>query len=269
MKKLPGTLFLLFLFALPLAGAKFEELDKPPEGAHKGQIFIGATMTMGVPLGDIFEEEKNFVKEMQYRFDESGIYKKLWVSHLAFNFGLTGEYMPIDHLGVKGKVKYNMVIQRTLFGPDFENWTSSSYREISFLVGPVGHLTNRKQWDLTLTPMAGYAVAWFTPTPIAATLFKDNPDDPDDYPDDWNDHDYSNGGNRRADNFIFGAETTFTAYFSGGFFLSLGFDWTMNFMKFSSPFGLELGGNTYFENGSRAWFHTLSFAVSAGYAFSN
>ncbi len=269
MNKLLQIILLLFLSAIPLLGADFEELDKPPEGAHKGQMFLGAFLTMGAPLGSIFDEEEAFVKEMQYQFEESGIFKKLWVSHLGFNFGAFFEYMPIDHLGIKGKVKYNVTFQRTLFGPDFENWTATTYQDVSFLVGPVGHLTNRKQWDFTITPVIGYAIAWFTPSAIAAKLFKDNPDDPDDYPDDWNDHDYTNGGKRRADNFILGTEVNFTAYFSGGFFLSIGFDWTMNFMKFDSPFTLTLNSNNYFENQTTAYFHTLSFVISAGYAFSN
>ena len=168
--------------------------------------------------------------------------------------------MPIDHLGVKGKFKYAMTIQRTLFGPDFQNWTETVYRDVSFMVGASGHLTNRKQWDLTLTPVIGYSIAWFRPTPIAAKLLTPAP---------YN-YNYSNGGTRRADSFLLGSEINFTAYFSGGLYISIGFDWTMNFMKFSSPISLTYGaGNNYFENETTAFFHTLSLIISAGYAFSN
>jgi len=237
-------------------GANFAELDKPPEGAHAGQMFLGAFLTMGAPVGPIFKEEESFVKGEDYEIS-SGIYKKLWVSHLSFNFGAAYEYMPIDHLGVKGKLKYNMTIQRTLFGPDYQNWTSTIYQDLSFLVGAAGHLTNRKQWDVVLTPVLGYSIAWFKPTPIAAQLLSGT-------------YDYSNGGTRRADSFILGSELNFTTYFSGGLYLSIGFDWTMNFTKFSSPFSLTLDTvNYYYENETKAFFHTVSFIISIGYAFSN
>ena len=259
MKRILVLLTLLFTSALPVTGANFEELDKPPEGAHAGQMFLGAFFAMGAPIGPIFKEEESFPKDVNYEISPD-IYKNLWVSHLAFNFGVAYEYMPIDYLGVKGKLKYNMTIQRTLFGPDYQNWTSTVYQDLSFLVGAAGHLTNRKQWDIVLTPVIGYSIAWFKPTPIAAKLLTGPPVN----------YDYTNGGTRRADSFILGSELNFTAYFSGGLYLSIGFDWTMNFMKFGKPFNLTIDTvDYYYDDKKEAFFHTVSFIVAAGYAFSN
>jgi len=259
MNRIFALSIILFLVSLPVKGANFEELDKPPEGAHAGQMFLGAFFAMGAPVGPIFEEEESFVKDVDYEIS-TDIYKKLWISHLSFNFGVSYEYMPIDHLGVKGKLKYNMTIQRTLFGSDYQNWTNTVYQDLSFLVGAAGHLTNRKQWDVVLTPVLGYSIAWFKPTPIAAHLLTGAPTN----------YDYTDGGTRRADSFILGSELNFTTYFSGGLYLSIGFDWTINFVKFSSPFNLTIDTvNYYYENERKAFFHTVSLIVSAGYAFSN
>ena len=241
-----------------LFASKFEELDKPPEGAHKGQMFLGAYVSMGYPFGDIFNSEQDFVDNTIYEFTESGIYKELWISHLAFTFGLSFEYMPMDYIGVKSKLRRMVVVQRTMFGSEFRNWSEAIYEEYSLLLGPSFHLTNRKQWDVTFTPVVGYALATFHPTPVVAEL---------------KDDDYSGLESKTVNNITTGAELNFTAYFSGGLFISLGFDWIMTFMNFGSAYDVNYTDensvvHTY-STGSSSNFHSLSFIISAGYAFSN
>jgi hypothetical protein len=59
----------------------FEELDKPPEGAHKGQIHLGAFESIGVPYGRILDAENDFVRNSTYTFLSSLTTKKIMVRH--------------------------------------------------------------------------------------------------------------------------------------------------------------------------------------------
>ena len=130
------------------------------------------------------------------------------------------------------------------------------YVDFSFNVGPSVHVTNRKQWDITLTPVIGYAVGEFTATPIANKLVTG----------------YSGSSGKIIHGFTCGAELNFIAYFSGGLFISLGFDWTMNMFKFDKAYNLTnpvSPYNLYFEGEKASNPHTLSFIISSGYAFSN
>jgi len=68
-----------------------------------------------------------------------------------------------------------------------------------------------------------------------------------------------------------GAELCFNVYFSGGFFLALGFDWNMNMLKIDPQYTLA-NTQTYlkfYENKTSSQIHTFSFIISAGYAFFN
>lgn len=54
MKRAYITLFLIIFIAgcFPLYSSQFEELDKPPEGAHEGQMLVGGFFSIGMPYGD-------------------------------------------------------------------------------------------------------------------------------------------------------------------------------------------------------------------------
>lgn len=237
-----------------IAASKFDELDKEPLGAHKGQMLLGAFFTMGAPIGDTVTAENTFIENSVYTFASSGISKLVWLSDIAFSAGIIFEYMPIDHLGIKGKIKGTLNIQRTLFGPNYQNWSQITYRDVSFYAGPSAHVSNRKQWDVTFTPYFGYAVGGWTPAISANVLNKTV----------YFTEVYAGG-------FTMGGEVNFTAYFAGGLFVALGFDWTMNMMTINTPFtftNLQTGA-VYAPEKKEFINHTLNFIISAGYAFSN
>ena len=258
MKKLILFFAIINILLIPRLGfsIKFDELDKLPEGAHKGQMMLGVFISLGSSLGEQIDAENDFLEYNTYTFSENDITKKLMVTHLSLSVGLQFEYMPIDYLGVKTKIKTTSIIQRTIFGTQLENWSKTLYVDFSFNVGPSVHVTNRKQWDFTLTPVIGYAVGEFRATPIANALVTG----------------YSDGPKSIIHGLTFGTELNFTAYFSGGLFLSLGFDWTMNMLTFGNEFNLTnpvSPNNRYFEGKKTSSIHSLSFIVSSGYAFSN
>jgi len=166
-------IILIFLLVIPFAGleaSKFEELDKPPEGAHAGQMLLCGFVTIGTSIGGIITAEDDFLSGSTYTFSESDITKKLMVSHLAFTFGAAFEYMPLDILGAKARIKRSIIIQKTIFGSQFQNWSETLYADFALLVGPSLHLTTRKQWDVTFAPLVGYAFADYNATPIANRL---------------------------------------------------------------------------------------------------
>jgi len=233
--------------------SQFEELDKPPEGAHEGQMFLGGFVSVGIPFGDLITGEENFVKGNFYQFNESEITKELLLTHLSYDFGLSFEYMPIDYVGVKTKLKRVIIVQRTLFGQDFQNWSKTLYNSYSFLAGPSFHLTNRKQWDITLTPVVGYGIAEYDATPIAAELIAG----------------YSGDRKRDVSAVTYGAELNLTIYFSGGLYISIGTDWNQYPVTFSPNLTLSQSGNTFLEGKNSGSLQTINLAISAGYAFDN
>ena len=254
MKMLIIILFFILSGISGLFASQFDELDKAPEGAHKGQLLIGGIISFGKPYGDIISAEHNFTKNTIYTFEDSSISKKLWVDHLSFLFGASAEYMPIDHLGVKLKLRRMIIIQRTLFGANYENWRGTTFMDFSFAIGPSYHVTTRKRWDFTVTPVIGYSIARYNATPVAARLIEN----------------YEGKRSQSASGLVLGTEVNFTAYFSGGLFISLGFDWTMNMVKFDSAYSLtQPNGNQFFPANNESQIHHLSFVISAGYAFSN
>jgi hypothetical protein len=247
-------IFLTILSTGVIAVSKFEDLDKEPVGAHKGQMLLGAFFTMGGPIGDTVTAENLFIADNVYTFSSSGITKLLWLSDISFSAGVIFEYMPIDHLGIKGKLKGTLNIQRTMFGPDYQNWSQILYRDISIYAGASAHVTNRKSWDITFTPYFGYSFGGLTPAPVAYALNKTL----------YSTEVYAGG-------FSMGGEANFTAYFAGGLFVSVGFDWTMNMISLSAPlsFTNSQTGVSYAPDKKEFINHTLSFILSAGYAFSN
>ncbi|MFA5519253.1 MAG: hypothetical protein WDA74_08370 [Spirochaetota bacterium] len=246
---------ILILFALPPAsGSKFEELDKPPEGAHKGQIFLGAVVGLGIPFGDMLSNEKNFLKDEQYSFSDIGTTKELTVAHLSYDYGINFEYMPLDYIGAKTRIKNIAIVQRTLFGSNYKNWNESIFKSFVLTAGPSFHLTNRKMWDITLSPFLGYYVGKYSATPIAAILLKENG--------------YSGNMNRNVNGLAYGADLSFVAYFSGGLYISCGIEWTVYNLKFSPGYNLIHNNKTYIS-GNTGSIHTGNLVFSAGYAFDN
>ncbi len=246
------TVCLILVSAMAGHSSKFEELDKPPEGARKGQMLLGGYFSMGYPQGKVLDAENDFVKDYSYEISDD-IYKLLWVSHLSFSYGASYEYMPIDYLGVKARLGRMFLVQRTRFGSEYENWREILYDEYSILVGPSLHATTRKRWDFTLTPFIGYVMADYTPTPIAKKLIAD----------------YDAGQPKDVSTYAAGAELNFTGYFSGGLYITFGFDWQVRFLDFGGGFTLEREGLAFFPGGRDSRIYSYSFIFSAGYAFSH
>ena len=237
-----------------LRGADFEELDKIPEGAHKGQMLLGAFVCIGVPRGDVIKAEEHFVKDSTYPFDNETT-KLVEVSHLSMGGGLRFEYMPLNHLGLQLNARRSFIMQRSSFGKDYQNWRGALYKDYSLYLGPSLHATVRKQWDFTLTPLLGYAFYSFHATPVYARMNTD----------------YSGSMSRKGSGITYGTEINCTLYFSGGLFVSLGVEWMRNPVKFSEPFDLTnpQTNKKYFEGKTAGSIDSYNFVLSSGYAFSN
>ena len=259
MKKIAIIFLILFSSLQLMAASELDELDKPPEGAHEGQLLVGGFVTIGSALGQIPKAEYNFINDSTYKFPESDQTKALWLSHINFSFGITGEYIFLDHFGAKGRIKRTFLAQRTLFGANYQNWSYSLYRDFSFYVGPSVHLTTRKVWDVSLTPLIGFYTGVFQATPVAKRILKNDRNE-----------DYTGESERSVLGFTGGSELAFTVYFSGGLFLSLGMDWTMSMIKFDKAFDLtNIQTGAKYSLGSNPTLHTLSLIITAGYAFYN
>jgi hypothetical protein len=250
-----SILMILALCAQLSAKSRFDELEKEPEGAHKGQMILTAIVSVGGAVGPGIAREKDFAESSVYEV-VTDTYKKLWLSHFHFSAGVAFEYMPINHLGIKIKLKGDFVQQRTRFGSDFENWSLSLYRAMTVAVGPVGHLTNRKRWDVTLNPVIGYSFGGYQAAPVARELINSDL--------------VGSVDEQLLHMLTFGAELNFSIFFSGGFVLSLGFDWNMYIINQKNPFNLtnNQNGQTY-PTETKTSFHNLSFILSVGYAFKN
>ena len=243
-----------YFFQISFVNASvFEGLDKPPEGAHKGQIIAGGFASIGMPYGDLLNKEKDFVKGDTYTFLESGVIKEFLIAHLAYDFGFFFEYMPIDYVGIKSKIKRVNIIQRTLFGSNFNNWSQSLYSGYSFLLGPSFHFTNRKWWDVSLTPLAGYSIAKYKPTPIAEELIEN----------------YSSGNKKKVNGIIYGAELTYAMYLSAGLYFSIGLDWNKYPISLSPEVKLVNPNTFKVMDITSSDIQTINVEVSVGYAFDN
>jgi hypothetical protein len=256
MKKLI-IILLTFFSANSIMASEFEELDKPPEGAYKGQMLLGGFVCAGIPFGELITAEDDFLAGNIYELS-SGTWKELIVNHLAFDMGISFEYMPIDHLGAKGRLRYTSIVQRTAFGRENENWNERLFRLFSITLGPSFHLTKRKQWDITLTPELGYGLGSYEPTPIAARLIEN----------------YDNTGAVDISCFFFASELNLTIYFSGGLFMSLGAEYTYYPLSFSISNPLtqpppDTGNGKTYTADSGGSLQTISLNISVGYAFLN
>lgn len=285
--KLFVILIMILLTGMPAYPLKWEELDKAPEGAHQGQMLIGAYATFGLPLGTIINNERGFVSYTTYTFHDSFVSKFIMLIHYAISYGLFFEYMPIDYLGGKIKVRSSSIMQSTKFGSDYRNWSMLLYRDYALYVGPAVHFPMRRNWDVSLTPFVGYAFGKYVATPIASRLVYGEPYNLNDYITSIGSAETANKvfsykylGNRKqvVNNLGIGAELNVTLYISGGLFISFGFDWIMNMLKFGEKFYLNnLTSNSiyrlksfrFYGNTNSSPLHTISFILSAGYAVSN
>jgi hypothetical protein len=239
-----------------LRAAAFEELDKPPEGAYKGQIIVGGFVSLGVVQGSAINAENNFVKGSTYTFSSIETTKAVWITHLTYSFGLFGEYMPIDYIGAYSKIAFSTVVQRTDFGKDYPNKRKDLYSDVEFLVGPNFHATNRRPWDISLAPLAGIAFGDYSAIPIGKNLFSGY---------------YPSGTKGKASLLVFGAELKFSIFFSGGFCSSLGVEWIRNGITLSSPVSPAnpQTGAVYMSGGKSGDIDNFRIVFCGGYAFSN
>jgi len=244
---------IIYFFQIAFANASiFEGLDKLPVGAHEGQIIVGCFGAIGYPFGSLVSAENDFVKNDTYFFPDSDTTKEFLITHLAYDLGLFFEYMPIDYVGVKSKLKKVYIVQRTLFGTNFQNYSENLYSAYSFLIGPSIHFTNRKQWDVSLTPMVGYSIAKYKPIPIADNI-----------------KGYSGGGKKDANGIIYGAELNYAIFLNTGLYLSIGLDWNRYPISLSPGVKLVNPETSKVIDETSGNIQSISIIFSAGYAFDN
>ncbi len=245
--------FALFFSLTPLYAIDFDDLDLPPAGAHRGQMLLGFFITAGYAGGTVIDAEKNFINGSTYNFDNETT-KVLETAHLPLSFGISYEYMPLDYLGLRTKLRRAFVVQRSSFGSDYENWRESLYTDYSFFFGVALHATNRKRWDFSFAPYLGYAFYTLKATPVAGKILAG----------------YGGDMERSGAGFVFGADLTCNIYFSGGMFLSFGYELMRNSVDFSKPHDLtnpQTGAR--YDDVAGGTIITHSFTLMAGYAFSN
>ena len=251
------SMLLLALLTLPCrASTNFEELDKPPEGAYKGQLLVGGFFSLGIPTGSMIDAENSFIENSTYAFTKNETTKVIWISHLSYMFGGFCEYMPIDYVGLHAKAYYSAIVQRTTFGSDYENKRKTLYHDLSLLVGPVLHATNRRPWDISLTPLVGLSYGEYHAAPIARDLIPS----------------YSPSSSKGKASFLaYGADLTASVYFSGGLYLALTAEWVRNSISFSSPVSEPnpQTGAVYMNGGKSGTIDSWRLVLSSGYAFSN
>ena len=260
---LAGIFIISNLYVANIAmSSEFDELDKPPEGAHEGQMLIGVFFAFGWPKSSLIDAEDQFLEGSYYTFD-NGISKALQVSNQSYAMGISAEYMPIDHLGAHLRIRRTYIIQSTAFGSEYENWKGTLYKDFSFYLGPAIHATTRKSWDFVLTPLLGYSIAKYNATPVAKKILQN-----------YNTHvKYSGDTSRNTQGLSYGAELNCTIYFTGGLYVSIGGEWIRNNLKFNKGFDLTNPQIEYetrkYSGGTSAALDTYSAIITAGYAFSN
>jgi hypothetical protein len=247
-----GILTLFLLLPLPLCAIDFDELDLPPAGAHGGQMLLGFFVTAGFAGGPLISAEEDFIQNSTYTF-ENETTKLIELAHLPLSFGVNYEYMPIDYVGIRGRIRRTWVIQRSTFGSDYENKRGTLYSDYSLLLAIAVHATNRKQWDFSFAPIIGYSFFRYTAASVPAKLF-----------------DNLSSKNRTGSGFVYGVELNAIVYFSGGLFISLGYEWMRNPVAYSDAVNLtnpQTGAG--YADTSGGHIDTNSVIITVGYAFSN
>jgi hypothetical protein len=255
--KFMKTITTIFVFAIMMTCASvhasdFDDLDKAPEGAHRGQMLAGASIFIGAPFGNMIDAENSFLKNTTYTFANETT-KLIQVTHLAFGLGLFYEYMPIDYIGARAKFRRSIIVQTSNFGPDYKNWREYLYTDYSLLFGFTIHATTRKKWDIALTPFVGYAFYEAEALPVASRIVPG----------------FTGDTKRTGGGLAYGVELNFIFYFTGGFFLSLGTEWVRNTVKVSA---FDITNPQTFQKykaKSSSDIDTIGFILSAGYAFTN
>ena len=257
----PALAAALLLYSAAYADTNFEELDKPPDGAYKGQMLLGGFASMGIPTGSMINAEEDFVKNSSYTFDENDTTKAIWISHLSYSLGVFFEYMPFDYFGLYAKTAYSAITQRTSFGKDYANTRATLYYDFSLLVGPVLHATNRRPWDISLTPLFGYTYGVYYAAPIARKLILDNSGQK------YSPSSYTG----KAGWLTYGTDISVSIYFSGGFYLSLTGEWIRNSITLTAPLDKAnpQTGAMYMSSGTSGIIDTFRIILASGYAFSN
>ncbi|MFH0975065.1 MAG: hypothetical protein V1874_04695 [Spirochaetota bacterium] len=251
------------VFIKAALSSEFDELDKPPEGAHEGQMFLGAFFSFGWPQSELINAEDKFVQGSYYTF-ENGISKEMQLSHQCYVLGASFEYMPLDHLGAGISLRRTYLVQSTAFGSEYENWKGYLYRDIALYINPAFHATSRKSWDFVLSPKIGYSIAKYNATPVAKKILEkyavgSTPAEK-----------YRGDTARESKGFSYGAELNCTLYFTGGLYVSIGGEWIRNTLKFDKGFDLtNPQTDAVYTGKTSATLDTYSVIIKAGYAFSN
>jgi hypothetical protein len=236
------------------ASSIFDELDKPPEGVHEGQMIAAAFISMGAPFGGLIARENDFIKGSTYTFSTNETTKLIELTSLSFNTGASFEYMPIDHVGLKTRLKNGFVVQRSTFGTDYKNWSETLMSDFSMQFGVPLHLTSRKLWDAGIFPYAGYHFADITVVPVGAKLLDG----------------YEEPGTLSASGYNIGTELFLSVFFTGGFALSFGADWTYYSLTADKDLHItnpQTRETVFYEKETSL--HTVNFTLSAGYTFDN
>ncbi|MBN2403722.1 MAG: hypothetical protein JXN64_15200 [Spirochaetes bacterium] len=257
---IPCLIILNLIYTSMALSSEFDELDKPPEGAHEGQILLGAFFAFGWPKGQLIDAENDFLKDSYYTFDSS-ISKSLEVSHQSYALGISAEYMPVNHFGAQLRLRRTYIVQSTTFGSEYENWKGYLYRDIAFYLGTAIHATTRKSWDFVFIPFIGYSMAKYNATPVAKKILQNY--------DPVNPEKYSGDMSRESNGLSYGAELNCSIYFTGGLYISMGAEWIRNKLKFDRGFDLTNPQTNRRYSGSSGTIDTYSVIITAGYAFSN
>ncbi|MBN1498993.1 MAG: hypothetical protein JW982_02470 [Spirochaetes bacterium] len=245
-------LFLLSVLPLLIFATKFDELDKAPEGAYKGQIFFGGSLGLGYPFGNAIVSENDFISGTTYTFTENEITKEVDLVHLSFFSSLYAEYMPADHVGIKIFLDYLSIYQRTTFGSELENKNEVLYYHFGAFLGPDFHLTVRKPWDISFCPFIGYALGKYEAAVVAKELFPGFTD---------NTVETSNG-------LVIGSELCANFFFNGGVYFSVGFNWIYSFISASENLTRTTPSPPAVYDTPDS-VNTINLIISFGYAYYN
>lgn len=141
------------------------------------------------------------------------------------------------------------------------------YSDFSLFFGPAIHFTTRKAWDISFTPVVGYALGEYKAAPIAAQLIYSLTTMTEQQLIFF----YNAKRKKQAYNIVVGGDLNISMFFTGGFMISVGFDWTMNMLKFNNKFYINNIQTLawFFPNKNSSYVHSACFMLSAGYAFSN
>jgi len=246
--------FIIIFISIIFINAKFEDLDKNPKGIYAGQILVNGTISLGFVNGSLIDAENNFVENGTYLFKEINVIKEVDLSHINLSASINSEYIIIDYLGIKGTLSKDVVIQKTSFGTDYANSKGNLLEDYSFVMGPCGHITNRKPYDLALYPFIGLSLIDYYPAPVADKLFTGVKPD-----------------KISLNSLTYGAAVEGSVFVSNGLFLSLSAKYRYTAVDGIKKLERVQGEKTIkYNNGkSEGSINIFSIDLSCGYAFKN